>query len=199
MQRSSFSGRYDVHQAITARIIEAIEAGSGEFVMPWHRAGPGISRPTNAATGKAYRGGNVVALWAEATLTQYGSGHWATFRQWQGLGASVRKGQHGAPILFFKAADVEEVAVEGGRSGRRLFARASFVFNADQVEGWERPEVQQWDPVEVLPAVEAFIAGTGAAVRHGGDIACYRREQDLIEMPAKVSFTGSPTSTPTEA
>jgi len=54
--------------------------------VPWHRAGPGVGRPTNASTGLKYRGVNVVALWAEATTAGYGSGHWASFRQWQKVG-----------------------------------------------------------------------------------------------------------------
>ena len=31
--------RIDVHEAITAKIVAAIEAGAGEFQMPWHRPG----------------------------------------------------------------------------------------------------------------------------------------------------------------
>lgn len=197
MQRSSLGGRLDVYQAITARIVEAIEAGAGEFVMPWHRSGASVGRPTNAATGKAYQGGNVVALWAEGMLSGYGSGHWATYRQWGELGAQVRKGSKGAAIMFFKAA--EAAGEEDEKPGRRLIARASYVFNADQVDGWERAEVPRPGLAEVLPAVEAFVARTGAHIRHGGDVACYRRFEDIIDMPDRNRFLGSPTSSPTES
>lgn len=59
---SSLTTQHNVYQAVTDRIIEAIEAGAGEFVMPWHQVSAGIGRPTNAATGKRYQGTNVVAL-----------------------------------------------------------------------------------------------------------------------------------------
>ena len=30
--------RFDIHQGITNRIVSAIEAGAGEFKLPWHHA-----------------------------------------------------------------------------------------------------------------------------------------------------------------
>jgi antirestriction protein ArdC len=56
--------RSDVYEAVTGRVIAAIEEGAGEWQMPWHRSG--VSRPVNAHTKKPYRGVNVVALWAAA-------------------------------------------------------------------------------------------------------------------------------------
>ncbi len=82
--------RTDVYRTITDKIVAAIEHGAEAFVMPLHCAGPGIVRPTNAATRAAYQGVNVVALWAEASLAGYGSGHWATYKQWAGLKAQTR-------------------------------------------------------------------------------------------------------------
>ena len=55
--------------------------------MPWRRSG--ISRPVNALTKKAYRGVNVVALWVAADACHYSSGYWASYKQWQELGAQV--------------------------------------------------------------------------------------------------------------
>ena len=196
MQESSFSGRADVHVTITNRIIEAIHAGAGEFVMPWHQSGD-IGRPINAATGKRYQGTNVIALWAEASLSAFGSGTWATYRQWEGLGAQVRRGERSANIVFYKSlAGSEETEAP---PGHRVFARASRVFNAGQVEGWQAPGIQRPNLAELLPAAEAFVARTGAEIRHGHDHACYRRADDRIEVPDRDCFLGSPTSTPTEA
>src|SRR5919106_3589978 len=64
--------RHDVYEAITDRVIAAIEAGAGEWEMPWHRSG--VSRPANAHTKKPYRGVNVVALWAAADAYGYSLG-----------------------------------------------------------------------------------------------------------------------------
>ena len=57
------SGNGDAYERITAKIIAAIEAGAGEFQMPWHK-GASAGFPKNAATGKRYHGINIAALWA---------------------------------------------------------------------------------------------------------------------------------------
>jgi antirestriction protein ArdC len=192
--------RVDVYQSITDKIMRAIEAGAGTFVMPWHCQGPGIGRPTNAATKQPYRGVNVVALWADSMLAGYGSGHWATFNQWNKLGAKVRKGERGSVIVFFRELDPGQNAKaddDDARSVRRLVARASYVFNASQVDGWAAEEVSSVSLVDTIDHVESFVAGTGARIRHGGSTACYLIREDVVRMPDKGRFRGTPTSTPT--
>lgn len=199
MQPSVHSnGRPSVYQTITQKIAAAIEAGAGEFVMPWHRLGPGLARPTNAATVKPYRGVNAVALWAEALTSGYGAGWWATFQQWKQLGAQVRRGEHGATIVVCKRAEATAEDEEEG-PGRRLLVRAFRVFNADQVDGWEGPTLPARDEVAVLGQVDAFVARTCAWIIHGGDIAYYDPRSDEIRMPERSRFIGSPTSSPTHA
>ena len=57
--------RRDVHVEITDTIIQAIEAGPGDFTLPWHRS-VSVARPRNVATKRLYRGINVLALWVSA-------------------------------------------------------------------------------------------------------------------------------------
>ena len=71
--------RFDVHQEITNRIVAAIEAGAGEFKLPWHRAASTRS-PINATTGRAYRGVNILSLWITTQALGYESHEWATFQ-----------------------------------------------------------------------------------------------------------------------
>lgn len=190
------NAKFDVYRTVTDKIIEAIDAGAGEFVMPWHRAGPSLGRPANAVSRAPYQGVNVVALWAEALLRGYGSGWWATYEQWKALGARVRKGEHGTTLVFYKRLgnpDGEEA------EGPRLVARAFRVFNAEQTVGWEPPAPLVATPTEVIEQAEAFVASTKAAVRYGGDVAFYRPAEDVITVPERDWFVGSATSTPTEA
>jgi antirestriction protein ArdC len=70
----------DIHGEITQQIIAAIEVGAGNFQMPWHQAGKGLSRPVNALSGKAYRGINILSLWVSAQLGYYSRGIWG--RTW---------------------------------------------------------------------------------------------------------------------
>jgi antirestriction protein ArdC len=194
----SIVNRSDVYEAITNRVIAAIEEGAGEWQMPWHRSG--VRRPLNAHTKKPYRGVNVVALWAAADAHGYGSGIWATYKQWRELEAQVRKGERASLIVFWKELEREVEDEETGERQRKktLFARASWVFNADQVDGWAPPAAPGRNLVEAIEQAEAFTAAAGADVRYGGDRAYYRRSDDHVQMPERERFTGSATSTPTE-
>lgn len=196
---SESQSRFDVYRTITDKIVAAMETGIDPFVMPWHGVGGRISRPTNAGSGAAYRGINIVALWAEAALKGYMSGIWATYRKWQELGAQVRKGEHGAVIVFFKEIDRDGDEADEELNRPRLIARASRVFNAEQVDNWKPPKIEIPSRVEVLSNVQAFVAATKAEIRHGGQTACYRKDGDYIQMPDPALFVGSPTRTPTEA
>ena len=72
--------RFDIHQHITDQIIAAIERGAGEFRLPWHRAAGNIMRPVNIASKKAYRGVNILTLWATADDRGYRSGIFGTYK-----------------------------------------------------------------------------------------------------------------------
>ena len=90
--------KLDVHQAITDKIVKAIEDGAGTFEMPWHRPGVSFDIPQNALTGNRYRGSNILSLWIDAGDKRFEHQTWATFQQWQELGAQVRKGEKGSLI-----------------------------------------------------------------------------------------------------
>ncbi|HLK16434.1 MAG TPA: zincin-like metallopeptidase domain-containing protein [Fimbriimonadaceae bacterium] len=195
------STRQDIYRSITDRIVLAIQRGALEFEMPWHQGVVGRGRPVNACTDIAYRGVNVVALWVAAELEHFDSRYWATYKQWHRVGAQVRAGERGSLIVFYKEEtraayddDTGEVSSES-----YLVARASFVFNADQVDGWLPPEDPTKDHVEPHKAAEALVATAGADIRHGGDVACYVPTEDLIRMPDRTRFTGTPTCSATEA
>jgi len=82
----------DIYARVTDEIVRAIEAGVKDYEMPWHqRAGAGL--PRNASTGNIYRGVNTVALWATGQLRGYALPYWATFLQWEKLGARIRCGE----------------------------------------------------------------------------------------------------------
>lgn len=190
----------DVHNRITQHIVAAIERGAPRFEMPWHQAGTDLAWPTNARTGRPYRGVNTLSLWVSASAQAFFSSHWATYRQWQQLDVQVRKGEKASPIVFYKEM-VREVRDEGTgerTEERYLMARASWVFNADQVDGWRSTMEDILDPVETAEEVEVFIAATGAEIRHGGGRAYYAPSDDIIAMPERRRFTGTATSTATE-
>ena len=193
--------KLDVHQAITDQIIAAIEAGAGEWQMPWHRTGEGLNRPVNIDTGNHYRGVNVIALWASAQMRGFTTGTWGTYRQWANCKAQVGKGEKASLIVFYKEIGIDRQTEAGeNESDTVLFARASWVFNADQVDGFERePLPAPTDPASPVEAAERFIAATGADIRHGGSRAFYRYTDDYIQMPERERFLGTATSSATES
>jgi antirestriction protein ArdC len=192
--------RVSIYDAVTAQIVAAIEAGAGSCVMPWHGGVVPMTMPRNAATEMPYHGVNVVALWAQAANKHFLSGYWASYQQWRKLGAQVRGGERGSLIIFYKKLDGEADADAGDEADApRIVLRYSHVFNAAQVDGWEHPVSKRPSQVETNEQIEAFVQATKADVRHGSPQACYRRQGDYIAMPWPAQFTGTPTSTPTEA
>ena len=185
--------RADIYQRITDQIAAAIEAGAGEWRMPWHPGADGSDPvlPVNAATRKPYRGVNVLVLWATAQAEGYPSAIWATYRQWVELGAQVRKGERASPVVFWKISDKDEAEdADEGEDGRRsrVFARGYSVFNAAQVDGYEAPALPVLPEVERIGHAEAFFVAIGADIRHGGNRAYYVPSLDQIRMPPFAAF-----------
>ncbi len=181
----------ELFERITRQIIDAIEAGAGEFTMPWHRWGESLGQPLNAVSGRSYRGINTVLLWAAAEGSGYSSGRWATYRQWSEAGAQVRKGEKSTPILFWKNAANDGPGDDeaDGRTRARFVARLYQVFNAAQVDGAKAEVINPAvPPAQRIAAAEDFICGTGANIRHGGDRACYVPGIDQIWLPRFAQF-----------
>ena len=201
MSKSS-SPKFDVHQEITSRIVDALE-NAGEFQLPWiaNKAGS-FARPVNVASRKPYNGVNIVSLWVSAQASQYPSNVWGTYRQWQDAGCQVRKGEKSSLVVFYKTFDVEQINDQTGQAeqAERMVARASWVFNAAQVDGFpldqtDIPEQPSFDPIA---QAEAFVKATGAVIEESGDKAYYVPSADIIRMPERRRFTGTATTSAAE-
>jgi hypothetical protein len=100
------TGRQDVYQRVTNQIIEAIERGAEDWKMPWHQTAGETLVPINAQSKKPYRGVNILSLWAAAEERGYNTNLWATYKQWQELGANVRKAEKATLVVFWKFSDL---------------------------------------------------------------------------------------------
>ncbi|MGY4287110.1 antirestriction protein ArdC [Bradyrhizobium sp. LM2.7] len=184
----------DIYERVTNQIIAAIEAGAGEYRMPWHHDGSAVTTPVNVASRQAYRGVNVITLWAAAQAVGYRAGIWGTYRQWRELGAQVRKGERGHLVVFWKTTDrSSDTDRQGGddnhhEPARRLFARGYTVFNAAQVDGYTPPEMPVLPVAERIEHAERFCAALGIDIRHGGSQACYIPSKDYVQMPEFTCF-----------
>ncbi len=173
----------DIHLEITNQIIAMLENGQGIAGCPWYSDGS-ITRPTNIATGKQYNGINILALWARSMRGGFSSGTWGTYRQWQNIGARVKRSEESSHIVFYKPVERKD---QDGNMERFLFARSSSVFNADQVEGYEPPPMPE-STVAPIDAVEQLVQATGANIAHGGEAAYYTPQLDSIQMPDIARF-----------
>jgi antirestriction protein ArdC len=181
----------DLFERITSRIVTAIEAGAGDFIMPWHRWGEATGAPINAVSRRPYRGINTLLLWAAAELDGHSSGRWATYRQWAAAGAQVRKGEKATAIIFWRTAgnDADEQDRDDESSRPKFIGRVYNVFNASQVDGDNRAGGGARPPENGrIAAAEAFFAACRARVEHGGDRAFYMPSQDRIQMPRFEQF-----------
>jgi antirestriction protein ArdC len=193
--------RSDIYETITGKLLAAIEASPGDPIMPWQRGGTQPVLPTNAVTGQAYRGVNILSLWVSALQRGYDSGEWATLRQWNEKGAHVRKGEKASPNVFYKEITVaaESDSDDDAETERRRFARGYWVFAAEQVDGYQPAAALPPNPIERIAAAEAYFAATGAAIVVGGTQACYRRSTDSVHMPDEARFIADDGRTRTQS
>jgi antirestriction protein ArdC len=191
--------RFDLHQTLTDQIVDAIERVSADdFRLPWHRSGLSSIQPKNALTKNAYRGINIVSLWVAAEVHQYPRALWASYKQWEQLGANVRKGERSSMVCFYKQYDVEPDPQDEDDDGKRMVLRYSNVFNVAQVDGFTLPDIPATSLLERDQAADAFFAATKVCIRHGGERAYYHTRDDFIQMPDERLFRGSQYGTPKE-
>ncbi len=96
-------------------------------------------------------------------------------------------------MVFWKALDGRDDEDDAGdeaegRGRPRLLARGYGVFNAAQVDGYDAPALPVLPEAERIAHADAFFAGLGMAVRHGGARACYAPTADEVRMPPFQAF-----------
>lgn len=187
---------HDLFKKVTDQLITDIEAGAGDWHMPW-RALADAGTPESVDR-RRYRGMN--ALWLAMTAAHEGwvTGTWATYRAWQRRGAQVRRGERGTPVVLWKEATKQSTGNdepdEGPRRGRRMFAKAYSVFAAEQVDGADdiiaarAAQLADGDTPERIAAADAYFAGLGFTVLEGGSTACYVPAADRIHLPGIEPF-----------
>lgn len=183
----------DAYEQITARIVAALEAGVVPWVKPWRALGhAGTLR--NATSERPYHGINVWLLGMEA----YADPRWLTFKQARALGGSVRKGQHGTRIVFWRFLEREETNGAGEKKRKRFpMLKTYHVFNVEQCDELGKLDVPADDVEPVPPAildaeVARFVDATRANITHGGGRACYSPTTDGITLPKPETFTDVP-------
>lgn len=179
---ASSSERRDVYQDVTDTILEALEAGTIPWRKPWATAG--LQR--NAVTGRPYTSINQLLL----QLSEYGDPRWTTFKGAKQLGGSVRKGEKGRRVVFFKQLQVDDRDKPGEKKTIPML-RQYTVFNVAQCDGLELEPLEVRDlEHEPIEAAQALLEGysDSPAIAHGGDRAYYAPREDRIQLPEPGRF-----------
>jgi len=182
-----------IYEQITDQIIAGLDTAAGEWVCPWRREACATAvLPVNAVTGKRYRGANVLMLWATGLDRGYSSPVWATYKQWSSLGAQVRKGETSTQIAFMDRVQKSQVDTSGEETETSfVVAKAYFVFNSAQVDGWAAPADAVTSVIagaDRHTAADAFLKSQNVPISFGGSKAFYRVDKDEIVMPAFCQF-----------
>ena len=156
----------EIYQEVTDKIVAALKDG----VIPWEReftVEGGVHR--SFSTHKAYRGGNQFYLDLIAHAQDYKSPFWITLNQIKKRGGNLKKinradekgtGQKSSIIFYFKMFQPKDKhgrpeVDEKGKPVMLPFLKSDRVFNLDQTEGIEAPELEasKYTPEERANAV----------------------------------------------
>ncbi len=134
-------------------------------------------------------------MWAVAATSGFISPYWFTFKQAQAHGAAVRRGERGAPIVYYApgASDAGGTATRAddptaSEQRRGALLRCYTVFNAAQIDGLppsfseaaNPPRLDTDGVAEALARVPARIIAANAAF--------YRASTDTVHMPPPHAF-----------
>jgi antirestriction protein ArdC len=176
--------RKNIYKEITDKIIDSLQAGVIPWVRPWDAVKYGEHR--NGVTNRPYRGLNVMLLNLVAMMKGFADPRWLTYRNAAKLGGHVRKGESGVSILFWKFVAEKERDEEEDRL--IPIARMYTVFNVEQCQGLDLPELTAKDCNEESANQAAEKILSLAKIVHGGGRAYYAKDRDVIVMPRREAF-----------
>lgn len=145
--------------AVADRILGMLDQGE---LPPWERDWKFSvgSEPCNAISGRPYRGINVWLTRISQEISGFDDHRWLTFKQARKAGGHVRKGEKSTQIVFWKT--VQKDDEETGRTDRFPIALAYRVFNVEQTEHCDLPElpdsINDAQPPDPIAQAEAIIA-----------------------------------------
>lgn len=186
----------DYAATVTAAIVAAIESADAStgWALPWHNVPAGTMRPFNPSTKAHYSGANAVGLWMMAT-TLGAPNEWATFKQWQTIGACVRKGETAKARALRPMSRTFEDAATGDKVTRTIGFSSFAVFHAGQVDGYEPAPAPELPPVD--DSTELDIEHAYTMVRRAGarlnlvaaSRAFYSPSLDAVTLPTVELWT----------
>ncbi len=183
-----------VYDIITDRIMEQLNKG----VVPWRKPWSSAGMPRNGISQKEYNGINPMLL----SCTGFYNPNWFSFNQARQIGGTVKKGEKGTPIIFwkkssYKTPDGEQAEGEKGKTKSFLILRYYTVFNYEQCENMpekyavKKPDQENGNPEGCINAariMKEYQDKNNLKVLHHEQRAFYSPALDIINMPDPLSF-----------
>jgi antirestriction protein ArdC len=175
--------KIDVYEIVNNRIMELLEQGTVPWQKPWIE--PGI--PRNVISMRAYRGINV---WLLLSLN-YSRNLFLTWDQLKKVGGSVKQGEHGHVVIFWKTVKKDDTA-EDDKQKNVPMLRYYKVFNIEQCRDLPEnlvPVLAQKEAEPLLDCVRVIDNMPQLPeIKHDVPQAFYNVEGDYINMPKRESF-----------
>ena len=191
--------KFDAYQMVTDRICAMLEHGFIPWGKPWAMA---------SDCGWSGQDGHVYSLLNQFMLADpekkykdYDelikdiAGEWVTFKQAKDRGGSVRKGEHGRTVVFFKMVPTKD---DDGNETEKMHPVISWatVFKISQCDGISQKfhkdanALYEFNADQTADEVaEDYIAREGVKLnlKHGNK-ACYSAMMDTVTMPVPEQF-----------
>ena len=187
----------NTYEIVTERIINLLE----QDVIPWRRPWNAAGAPRNLVSKKSYRGVNFFLL----SATKYVSPFWLTLKQANELGGSVRKGEHGQIVVFWRIDEAANSNTEpdpeelesNAKAQRRFVLRFYRVWNVEQcdlpqalLDKLPKIETYQHDSIEAAERIIANMPKPPEIVRQGSK-AFYSVLTDRVTLPPRELFVNA--------
>ena len=203
--KKKFKVKADVYQQVTDRIVAGLESKGLQWFRPWD-SGQGWESPINNATGKPYKGINVMFLSIEQMDKSYENSEWLTYKQATTKGGNVKKGEEGTGIVFWNInfhdpetnkyyRKFEQVPPDAQGRIRKIFSpRIWNVFNIAQCERIEAVRekvtaVGNFTPIERAELVYTqYPVELRPTLKLGGPSAFYVPSRHHVQMPKPETF-----------
>jgi len=181
--------RQTLYESVTSSILAAMERGVVPWRKPWacHNA-----LPTNVVTNRPYRGANVFLL----SMSGFEDHRWLTFKQVQERGGHVKAGERSTPVIFWTRWKPQEAVGEEDTEPRHVevpLLRSYRVFNAEQCDGLNLPELYRSEPLgerERVERADLLVQSMPSppVIQERGRAAWYKPASDLVQVPPLKRF-----------
>lgn len=178
------------YQVITDKIISIMDQGE----IPWRKtwSGGNSAKPCANLISKAnYRGINRLLT----AMMPYSSPYFVTYNQCKDIGANVKKGEKGLPIVFWNFKKENEDDPDNEKT--YAFIKYYTVFNVEQCENIPEKLIAipkddlktiDFNPIEEAEKIVSLYK-TRPEIRHNEQRAYYSVTGDYVNMPKATTFT----------